>query len=273
MLFGDASCDEPLAVHEAVEVLVRALLDGVRARSALHQVAVLVAYRVQGVVAGPRVEGVPACVAVEDVGALPAVDRALLGSVVAGAAVDLVVAGASAEAVVARVAVEEVVAALADQGVAAPLAGDCVALGGARECLGPGVAHDGSRHGRPREGHQERRHRQNHYRRAPHTSLLPPGRGRAAFGIYRPACSCLVGRSLAPRGGRDIPQMSYIARVLPNRYRSVALLLPKTNKSVLFTQVEGVFSEVGLLLSAVLRSSRLRNADIRSRFTVSHPRL
>ena len=94
--------DEPLAVHEAVEVLVRALLDGVRARSAVHQVAVLVAHRVEGVVAGPRVEGVLAGVAVKGVGALPAVDGALLCAVVAGAAVDLVVAGASVEAVVAR---------------------------------------------------------------------------------------------------------------------------------------------------------------------------
>jgi hypothetical protein len=35
--------------------------------------------------------------------------------------------------------------------------------------------------------------------------------------------------------------------------------------------LEGVFSEVRL--EGILRSSRLRNADIRSRFAVSHPRL
>ena len=243
--------DELLAAHAAVDLLGVGRFHRVDARTAVHLVHLVrlaVPLRadqvspgaaVDLVVAGAAVEGVVAVVTVEGVVALPAVDRPLLGPVVAAPAADGVGAWAAVEAVVARPSVEIVVAAPADQGVVAPLAGDGVALGGALERLGPGVAHKGSRHGRPRERHQERRHRQNRYRRTPHVPSPSARFYRAAFGAYRPARSCLVGRSFAPRGGRAITQMSDTGRVLPNRYRDVALLLPEANKSVLFTGVRG----------------------------------
>jgi len=49
----------------------------------------------------------------------------------------------------------------------------------------------------------------------------------------------LTRKSFAPREGPDITQMGDIRRVLPNRYRGVAFLLPEANKSGQFIGVRG----------------------------------
>jgi hypothetical protein len=112
--------DELLAAHEAVQVLVRALLDGLVAVAAVHEVAGPVAYGQDKVVAGAGVEVVRAGAAVDVVAPPAAVDGTVLQAVVARAAVRVIVSRFAVEPVGAAVTVEPVVAVQAPRRMSPP---------------------------------------------------------------------------------------------------------------------------------------------------------